>query len=488
VTAVVLRAIPSWVPGASHGQLHLEWDGISSPYFGHCDVRGLRMRYQGPDDVQLEVRAAHATADASLLTLPGHHLKLQHVRASDVTLRMVRRVTPQQARRHPRRVDAFAKIDAPGFSPVRQPTPPLSRKQIDRLWSVELDDARASLREVWLDEYRYVGPATLRGGMFLAPRRRVAVSPTTVQLLGGAVTAGPYRVATRVESVVEASAQPTPNPDREPLRIVRGLSAHVRGTLRVESLQALRLYRTKPKLDGAGAADVDLRIEEGRIASDSHASLDLSRFEATLGRFTYGGKAHVALERREKRKGLELTSALNGTVITPRLNDAPLVVSVRDMIAHIEFTSCDLAGRPRFSRIEARMPGLYAADTGPLTRQAARKKPLLAPLVLGQGPLRAAVGIEVTPGRAFAHLDDLSLGKLRFRGAALRTDGQWKGAAAGWVGGLAVGVKLDDSGLDYDLFIKRDWLPRELQKDGIVAPATEQKPAARVLVGRHRHV
>ena len=58
-----------------------------------------------------------------------------------------------------------------------------------------MKNIRAQLSELWIQEYRYVGPGQIDGGFDLAPRRAFEVFPAHVKLDGGELTLGGRAVA-----------------------------------------------------------------------------------------------------------------------------------------------------------------------------------------------------------------------------------------------------------------------------------------------------
>lgn len=93
--------------------------------------------------------------------------------------------------------------------------------------------------------------------------------------------------------------------------------------------------------------------------------------------------------------------------------------------------------------------------------------PVIAPAVLGDGPLTATATATVMPQYTLLRVERSKLGDATLEGSALYAGGRWSGAAAGRFGQLHLGLFLSDAGFGYRPFIGGEWLPGELAKAGI---------------------
>jgi hypothetical protein len=474
---LALGVAPRHYTLSNHEQLYLDWRAWS-PWYGRFYVRDFHMRFQDPNDVQLDLTVDRANVDLSIFSLLHRRITFGRIRAEGAALRMVTKVSQDDANRFPRRIAAFPRLQSPGFSPVMQGPGPrhLTQDEIEHMWRVELRDTQGVLKEIWFDEYRYVGPAVVRGEIAFEPNHSIAVGPTWLHVDGGTLRAGPHVIASQLTAKVEAALAPTFNIRERPSGIIRALSGRLRLEADVAGLEAVELYGDGLTLDGAGVANADITVHEGRITRESHLSLGLDRVEGHSKGFALKGHGRLDAAGAAKGVGLELNAALDGTLTTPPLSGAPLVMSVRGASATMSVSSRDLAGPPRFLQLKGRVREVRAPNARPLTRQAAKKVPVLATVVLGDGPLTASGDVLVTRKGALVRLLQAKLGSAVVQGAAQRSKGRWNGAAAGVIGGLNLGVQLKDSRAKYEPFIGKDWLRDALERLGLEPIAPRPAP------------
>jgi hypothetical protein len=459
-----------------HEQLYLDWHAWS-PWYGRFYVRDFHMRFQDPNDVQLDLTVDRADVDLSISSLLHRRITFGRIRADGAALRMVTKVSQDEANRFPRRIAAFPRMQSPGFSPVSEGTGPrhLTQKDIERLWRIELRDTEGVLKEIWFDEYRYVGVAVVRGEIAFEPDQSITVAPTFLHLDGGTLSAGPHVIASQLTAHVQAALAPTFNIRERPQGVIRALSGRLRLDADIAGLEAVELYGDGLMLDGAGVANADITLNEGRISRESHFAVGLDRLEARSNGFALKGHGRLDAAGAAKGAGLDLKAALDGTLASPPLGGQPLVMNVREASATMSVSSRDLAGPPRFLQLAGRVREVRAPNARPLTREAAKRVPVLANVVLGDGPLTASGDILVTRRGARVRLNQARLGSAVVQGTAQRSKGRWNGAAAGVVGGLNLGVKLQDSRAKVEPFIGKDWLRDELQRLGL--EPTPPRPA-----------
>jgi hypothetical protein len=475
---VALKIAPRRYMTGHHEQLYLEWDHAWSPWYGRFYVRGFHLRFQDPDDVQLDLAVDRANADLSLASLIRRRITFRRIRAEGAAFRMVTKVSPEAAKRLPKRVAAFPRIQQPGFSPVKEGGGPrqLTQADVDKLWRIELRDTVGALREIWFDEYRYQGPARVRGELVFEPHQSITVAPTSLRLDGGTLSAGGDVLASVVSAAIDASIPPTSDLRERPRRVIRALSAHARVEANVMSLTAVELYRHELQFDGAGLLTADVVVNEGRISRDSWLSLGLDRLTAGARGFALSGRGRLDARAAARGVGLDLTAGVDGTLTSPPVGGERLVMQVRDTSATMAVSSRDLLGPPRFLRLNGRVGEVSTVNTRVLAQQAAKKVPLLANTMLGAGPLTASGDVTVTRKHAVVRLEQAKLGSAVMQGVAQRSKGRWTGAAAGIIGGLTVGVQVQDSRAHYEPFVGQDWLHDALEQLGLEPIAPRPAP------------
>jgi hypothetical protein len=469
VLNVALRVAPGHYTPGNHEQLYIGWERAWTPWYGRFYVRGFHMRFQDPNDVQLQLTVDRAQVEFSMASLVRRRITFRRIRAEGAALRMVTKVAPEEAKRFSRRVAAFPRLDEPGFSPLKQGGGPthLTQADIDRMWRIELRDTEGALREIWFDEYRYTGPAFVRGELVFEPNKSITLAPTTLRLDGGKLSAGGAVLASELTAQAEASVPPMFDLHDRPKRVIRAMTARLRVEANVSSLSAVELYLDDVKVDGAGVLNADIVVNEGRIARESHLALGLDRLTVAARNFELSGRGRLDGGAAAKGVGLELTAEVAGTLTSPPVSGERLVMNVRDTSATVSISSRDLLGPPRFLRLHGRVGEVSTANTTALTQQAAKKVPLLAKTLLGVGPLTASGDVTVTRRHAVVRLDQAKLGSAVVQGVAQRSKGRWTGAAAGIIGGLTVGVQVQDSHAHYEPFVGKDWLHDALKQLGL---------------------
>src|SRR4030095_17507 len=68
------------------------------------------------------------------------------------------------------------------------------------LWTAHLENVDTTIKEIWIQQVRYVGDGRVRGGFFYKPLREVRVGPVALELHDGELHVGEH-VAARFDSV-----------------------------------------------------------------------------------------------------------------------------------------------------------------------------------------------------------------------------------------------------------------------------------------------
>lgn len=459
IPAAVARATP---------KVKLKWDRAWTLIPGRVSVSGYRMQFEDDHTVQFDLSVEHSTASISLLPLLRRRIAIDHVRATGVSYRMSTKVSAATAESSPRRVAAFPRVEPFAFPPIKPdvaPTP-LTPEQIDRLISVELTDIEADILELWVDEYRYVGPAHVKGAFGLEPLKKLWVGPATMAFAGGKLTAGDHVLLPAFVAGVELTLAPLSLGGAAPGSMLAGLNGRVRTATQVEDLGVVELYLDSVTAAGGGTLTLDLKLHEGRVTRDSTASLNLERLEASGSGFKFTGTAALGLAVTDENK-LRAEATVPGTLVTPPLVELPLHLAVTGATAELMLDSNDLGAPPGLERLTARVTEARADDARPITKVAAKYVPVIAPAVLGDGPLTSSLTVTVTPEYALLRLKQSNLGDANLSGAMLHNEKGWNGAAAGNFGKLTLGLLVTDGQFGYRPFISMGWLDEETDKAGI---------------------
>ncbi len=198
---VVLRTslLRTWLES---DQLHVEYASAWSWLPGRVHARGYSMRFQD-SNVQFELDLERVTFQLDPFAVVSKRFHLTHVDGDGARFlfrHKVDRVDGNEAR-----IAAFAHIEGMPDPPLKTsghgpPTPDYAYK----LWTIELDDVATSVRELWIEEYRYVGAGSVAGGFRLKPERELRVDPSVLVARGGVVSIGGAPLIVRSHGTLEA--------------------------------------------------------------------------------------------------------------------------------------------------------------------------------------------------------------------------------------------------------------------------------------------
>lgn len=454
----------------------LKWDRAWTIWPGRVNVSGYRMQLEDDYAVQLDLAVEHSSASISLLPLLRRQIRIDHVRAWGVAYRMSTKVTAATAESSARRIAAFPHVDAFAFPPLKPDTepPPLTPEQIERLFSVELTDIEAEISELWVDEYRYVGPAHLAGGFGLEPLKKLWVGPASMSFAGGRLTGGEHVLLPRFVASLQLTVAPVALGGAAPGGVLGAFSAAVRCATQLGDLGVAELYLDDVAVRGAGWLMLDLKAREGRVTEGSTASVSLHSLEARGAGFRLAGAAELGVSVTGEGK-LRVQAAVPGTLTTPPLDELPLVVALTGVTGELLLDSNDLGAPPGLERLTARVDQARSDDVKAVTQAAGKYVPVIAPAVLGNGPLTGELTVTVTPKYALLRLKRSNLGAANLSGAMLHDDEGWNGAAAGNFDKLNLGLVVKSGKFGYHPFIGKDWLAAETARAGIW-PEPERRP------------
>ena len=235
---------------------------------GVVHVRGFRIRNQ-TRTVQWWASMDRGTFELHLLDLRDRQLLITGLKGSGVSFRLRRRADGRKWAR-PLRVDLQPPI--PGFAnpPVRppekiypRPRKPQARRDPwrIRLAQVDLD----TVREIWIDEFRFAGDAQIAGGFDMTIWRRLRIDPTRLQIVSGAIAlgSGPKArpILARASGRIDGEIAPYIPSQHRGFQVFRFLSGRAKVEGDVPSLAFLEEYLMTTRW-------LDLRAEGGRIAAN----------------------------------------------------------------------------------------------------------------------------------------------------------------------------------------------------------------------------
>jgi hypothetical protein len=446
----------------------LAWDRAYSPWPGRVCVKGLVLRVQD-EEQQFQLTVGRAVVDVVLWELPRKQFRASRVRAEGIGFRYRRKV--ERAAAGERAVAAFPALA--GFaSPAllrETPKPLEAEPSMDELlsrWSVRIEGVDAGIDDLWFQQYRYQGPARVRGGFLLAPGRLVWVGPALLELDGGALHAGDHALAPRFTARAAVTFAPYDLAHNHGLQVFRALTGSVLIEAPLADLGAADLHLDGLGVHGAGVLTARLDAAAGLLLPGSSLELRAPAVEVQLQGYRFAGEALAKLWVEHGAADVSARVTLDGALDVP----APaLTVALTGAVAELSLHDTDLSAGLTLLRLRARLGEVRVGDARAVTRLVSKKIPVLAPLVLGSGPLVASLSAEVTPDSAVVRLLHAELGGARLHGAARAGPEGWSGAAAGRFAKVSFGLRLRDGKLATVPLAGAGWLGPALAAAGLAA-------------------
>ncbi len=471
--------VPRWVNGATP-QVHVGWERAITVWPGQAWVKRFSMQFDDENMVQLDLNVEDSSVGISMLGFTRRTFVLSRGRASGVSYRMNIKVSEEEARGMPERVAAFPRVPGFAFPPLKpaEPPPRASQAEIDRLWRIELADIESDLTEVWIGEYRYVGDAHVKGSFEFAPVKELSVGPASLSFDGGRLTAGEHVIFPRFEAKVRttiAKADVSGPPDR----IFPKLTASLQTSTPLAGLGFVGFYADGLVLEGGGPFQANIDIVDGKVRPSTTVHLAIDELKARALGMKVAGKTTFDAAVSEKGRPV-LKVVAKGALTTPPLQEETLTIDIGTTIAEAWLSTADLAAPPELERFTVVMPDARANDARPLTRLAGKYVPLIAPAVLGDGPLTLSAKARIAPSRVVITLDRAALGAAGVSGAVLQSETGWNGAALGAFDKLKLGFTLQRTKFGFEAIANETWLGEALKGHGIegaALPAPVKSPA-----------
>lgn len=391
----------------------LDYESGYTLWPGTASVHRFRLRNQD-SHIQWVLEVEHADFSVDLLAFFRRTFHAPHIRAEGVSFRLRTKLTMEGAAAP--RAGAFPPIegyDDPPLEPIGPPELPVTDANYD-VFTVNLEDTDATVRELWIDELRLVGPAHVNGRWFFKPMRKMQLGPVAVDTESGALEVGGKSVLTslalHLRSTVglvdlHGALEPT----------VREISG--RGTVdaKLTNVEFARLYLGSPPAlridDGSGTLEVAARIEHGRAMAGTVASVKSDH--VVLGTKGVEATAALACEVRvdASRAGPVATGDLHvikATVVLASRDGEPPVVEA----AHARFRGLprDLAGSADIEHTQLDVPVRFP-DLGWLLPRPDKGAARTIGLT-GSGAVRAKVELDRHfhgAGSVEAHADDVAV-------------------------------------------------------------------------------
>lgn len=291
---------------------------------GVIHVRDFRIRNQ-TRTAQWWAAMDSGTFELRLLDLRDRELVITGLKGSGVSYRLRRRADGRKWNR-PLRTDLQPPI--PGFTnpPERPPEDIYPRKPQAKVklrrdpWRIRLAQVDLdTVREIWVDEFRFAGEARIAGGFDMIVWRRLMVDPTRLQIVSGAISlgAGPkaQTILAQASGRIDGEISPYVPAEHRGWKMFRFLSGRAEVEGRVPSLAFLDEYLKKThwvRVEARdGAVALNLRMRRGRILPESRLEARLDRLAASALDYRAEGPGRVVWEvlpREESRLALDFES------------------------------------------------------------------------------------------------------------------------------------------------------------------------------------
>lgn len=288
---------------ADYAEAWTLWPGV-------VHVRGLRVFIED-HNVQSLIAIERATVHVSLHELPFKVFHATSVRGSGLSVRFRHKVMPES--RDAPAVSALPEIprfeDPPVFE-ATAPEAPVSDADY-ALWTIHLEDVDVRAKEVFVEQFQYVGPARAVGAFRLMPARHLWVGPARLLLGPGRVLAAGRDALRSFSGTIDCTVHPFDVRIPQGLEVFRNISARLSLHGNVVDGRAADLFLepgTSVLVSGGGLG-VDVGLDHGVLTPTSRvsfAALSASvaapprvvKFRgpvAVVGTAEEGGRARVSL-------------------------------------------------------------------------------------------------------------------------------------------------------------------------------------------------
>jgi len=241
---------------------------------GHIHVRGATVLVNG--ETQFKLQAKNLLVHVNLFGLLGKHLKVTHLSGDDIHFFV--RVRVQDSRGIEQRLAAYPPLsDLPG-NPDLIEKKATGKDQASTPFSVELEGLDAHVSELWLMEYHYVGPATIRGGFLVGPLR-MRVNASVRDIGPGELRFGESQVIATAFGGHMSATIPELNPmehaDESFLELVTA-DAFLKAD--VQTLAHVGAYMPATRVEaGAGPFEARILLSDGRISAPAYATFSTKK-------------------------------------------------------------------------------------------------------------------------------------------------------------------------------------------------------------------
>ncbi len=342
-------------------ELKVDYASAWSLYPGQVTATDLSFRYSD-SNVQMFIGIEHADVHFSPFALLKRTLKIEKLDAENATFLF--RLKEETTAGSEARIAAFPPIEGFASPPIEHkvPKPPIPDDQY-KLWTVELDEVSASLREVWTMEFRYRGEASLTGGFRLRPQRELSVHPSVMLTRGGVLSLGERDLIRGGEGRLEVQIDAYDPREFKGSAMLRNLSGriHQRGELVLPTIPETYVPKdSKIALDrGVGPVTVDALVEHGVVQPETRVTFHTDVVdvkEPAIGLAVHGDLDVVGHgEMRDGTPSITVESNVALARATPQLD-------VHGAHAVVDLDGADLATQIGIAHVHASVQSAHVGD------------------------------------------------------------------------------------------------------------------------------
>jgi hypothetical protein len=357
---VVLRThlLRGWL-SKDEKELKVEYRSAWSFFPGHVTARDLTFRYSD-SNIQMYIALDRANVRFDPFALLDHTVRISKLEAEGATFLF--RLKQESVEGSEARIAAFPPIDGFASPPVEHKVqkPPIPDAEY-KLWTVELSDVTAALREVWTMEFRYRGDATLSGGFHLKPRRELWVYPSVMLTNGGLLSLGDRDLIRGGEGRLEVQIDPYDTREFKGAEMLRNLSArvHQRGDLVLPAIaETYKPTGSEITVErGVGPLAIDAVVEHGVVRPETRVTFHTDAVDVKTPPFAVHSDLDVVGrgEMLGERPSIVIETDVAHAVATPQLD-------VHGVHALLDFANADLSVPFAISRLSGSVKSAHAGN------------------------------------------------------------------------------------------------------------------------------
>jgi hypothetical protein len=188
----------------------------------------------------------------------------------------------------------------PGFTNPPHPNPDLLYGRIENPIRIVLDDIQADgVREIWMEDYRFLGQAHVHGNLVIEAHKYVEVTDAAIELEKGDVVLGQAPILTELTGRIDLAIAGMDPMVAQGQSLFGFITARAKLDARIGNLSFLDFYlRDAPWLalsGGVGDLAIDLLIEHGEFRDGSKVSADATDIVARFLSYSVVGDGRVEL-------------------------------------------------------------------------------------------------------------------------------------------------------------------------------------------------